>query len=113
MGFWTASPEASVRAKGCVFVCPINREKQRCDVRRNGAGADLLSVRPRGFANMTERLSSREVAPSYRAETADLSRADRTRLFTSLVENLSDGIIILTFDGTVLFAHEQAARAVP
>ena len=28
----TASPEASVRAKGCVFICPINREKQRGDV---------------------------------------------------------------------------------
>ena len=51
----TASPEASMRAKGCVYICPINREKQRGDVRRNGASADLLVVHPRGFANMTER----------------------------------------------------------
>ena len=28
----TASPEASMRAKGCVFVSPINHEKQRGDV---------------------------------------------------------------------------------
>jgi len=51
-----ASPAASVRAKGCVFVSPINREKQRGDVSRNGAGADLLVMRSRGFANITERL---------------------------------------------------------
>jgi len=37
--------------------CQINREKQRGDVSRNGAGADLLVVRLRGFANMTERLN--------------------------------------------------------
>ena len=52
----TASPEASMRAKGCVYICPINREKQRGDVSRNGAGADLLVMRSRGFANITERL---------------------------------------------------------
>ena len=59
----TASPAASVRAKGCVFVSPINHEKQRGDVRRNGAGADLLVVRPRGFANMTERLHLSQGGP--------------------------------------------------
>jgi hypothetical protein len=56
-----------VRAKGCVFICPINREKQRGDVSRNGAGADLLVVRPRGFANMTERQYISEGGPGYRA----------------------------------------------
>jgi len=35
----TASPAASLRAKGCVIVCSINREKQRSDVRRAGASA--------------------------------------------------------------------------
>jgi len=54
----TASPAASVRAKGCVFISPINHEEQRGNASRNGAGADLLVVRPRGFANMTGRLSS-------------------------------------------------------
>jgi len=32
-----ASPAASLRAKGCVIVCSINREKQRGDVKRTGA----------------------------------------------------------------------------
>jgi hypothetical protein len=41
-----ASPEASVRAKGCVLFCPINREEQRGDVKRERAGADLLIVAP-------------------------------------------------------------------
>ena len=63
----TASPEASMRAKGCVFICPINHEKQRGDVSRNGAGADLLVVRPRGFANMTECQYISEGGPGYRA----------------------------------------------
>jgi len=31
-----ASPAASLRAKGCVIVSPINREKQRGDVKRTG-----------------------------------------------------------------------------
>jgi hypothetical protein len=35
------------RVKGCILVCPINQEEQRGDVRRNGAGADLLVARAR------------------------------------------------------------------
>jgi hypothetical protein len=34
-----ASPAASLRAKGCVIICPINREKQRGDVKRAVASA--------------------------------------------------------------------------
>jgi hypothetical protein len=87
----TASPEASVRAKGCVFVCPINREKQRGDVRRNGAGADLLVVRPRGFANMTERLHIREAGPGYRASATTCRGSCRlTRISVALASALSN-----------------------
>ena len=34
-----ASPAASLRARGCVFICPINHGKQRGDVKRAGASA--------------------------------------------------------------------------
>jgi|GEM_PF-4832671 len=34
-----ASPAASLRARGCVFICSINCEKQRGDVKRAGASA--------------------------------------------------------------------------
>jgi len=55
------------RVKGCVSVCPINREEQRGDVKRERASADLLVVRPRGFANMTECQYISEGGPGYRA----------------------------------------------
>jgi hypothetical protein len=42
-----------MRAKECVFISPINQEKQRGDVSRNGAGADLLVVRPWGIKVQT------------------------------------------------------------
>jgi len=50
-------PALSQRGEPGASLCQINREKQQGYVRRNGAGADLLVVRPRGFANMTERSS--------------------------------------------------------